>query len=360
MLHAVSRTFDLLADLPLRVEEHALEPLERASAFFTRRTTVFHLHGGGQEGVGEDVTYDPEEQERQHAAGPWHPLAGEWTLASFSAHVGTLDLFPDGGPSQHAAADYRRWAIESAALDLALRQAGTSLHEHLGREPRPLTFGVSLRLGDPPSARGVADRIAAYGQVRFKLDYDPAWDEALLGDLAATGAVDVVDLKGAYKGTPVDVDTDPAVYARCAEAFPDAWLEDPDLTDAEADAVLRPHRDRITWDAPIHSVADVQALPFPVRGLNCKPSRFGALERLFDFYDFCAEQDIALYGGGQSELGPGRGQIQVLAAIFHPDGPNDVAPAGWDQDDFPRTGLPTSPLDPDPTPTGFRRRVPAR
>ena len=64
---------------------------------------------------------------------------------------------------------------------------------------------------------------------------------------------------------------------------------------------------------------------------------------------------MTLYGGGQSELGPGRGQIQLLAAIFHPDGPNDVAPAGWDQPDFPRSGLPTSPLDPAPDVTGFRR-----
>ena len=36
-----------------------------------------------------------------------------------------------------------------------------------------------------------------------------------------------------------------------------------------------------------------------------------------------------MYGGGQFELGPGRGQIQYLASVFHPDGPNDVAPTGF-------------------------------
>ena len=173
--------------------------------------------------------------------------------------------------------------------------------------------------------------------------------------LAATGAVDVVDFKGAYKGTIVDVDTDPEVYRRCAEAFPDAWLEDPDLTDPGAAEVLAPHLDRVTWDAPIHSVADVEALAHHPRGGNCKPSRFGSLARLFDFYDYAEAHGMTLYGGGQSELGPGRGQIQLLAAIFHPDGPNDVAPAGWDQADFPRTGLPVTPLDPRPAPVGFRR-----
>jgi hypothetical protein len=39
---------------------------------------------------------------------------------------------------------------------------------------------------------------------------------------------------------------------------------------------------------------------------------------------------IVVYGGGQSEIGPGRAQIQLLAALFYPDGPNDVAPIGYD------------------------------
>jgi L-alanine-DL-glutamate epimerase-like enolase superfamily enzyme len=351
----VPRTYDAISQLPLRIERYDLEGRERRTSMFTRRTTTFHLHGGGQEGIGEDVTYGEDEQLAQQEAGPVLDLAGEWTIDTFSQHVGTLELFAGATPGMPAYHDYRRWGIESAALDLALRQAGEPLHAVLGREPRPVTFGVSLRLGDPPSARGVLERRESYGDVRYKLDYDPAWDERLIADLAETGSVDVIDFKGAYKGTPVDVDTVPEVYRRCAEAFPEAWLEDPDLTDPEADAVLEPHRGRVTWDAPIHSVDDVLGLPFPICGCNSKPSRFGAIARLFDFYDFCEAEGIALYGGGQSELGPGRGQIQLLAAIFHPDGPNDVAPSGWDWDDFPRTGLPVSPLDPKPTPTGFRR-----
>ena len=34
-----------------------------------------------------------------------------------------------------------------------------------------------------------------------------------------------------------------------------------------------------------------------------------------------------MYGGGMGENGVGRGQIQLLASLFHPDGPNDVAPS---------------------------------
>jgi L-alanine-DL-glutamate epimerase-like enolase superfamily enzyme len=353
----MARTYDLLADLPVRIDGYDLEALERPSPQFNRRTTVFHLRGAGETGVGEDVTYGEEEQLRQQEAGPVLDLAGEHTLASLSAHLDGLDPFHGTPPDLPAYREYRRWALESAALDLALRQAGVPLHQALGREPRPLRFSVSLRLGEPPSAAGVADRIAGYGGVRFKLDAEPSWDDGLIEELAGTRAVDVIDFKGAYRGTPVDVDTDPELYRRCAAAFPDAWLEDPDLTVPEADAALEPHRDRVTWDAPIHSVDDVRGLPFPIRACNSKPSRFGTLERVFDFYDFCAAEGIVLYGGGQSELGPGRGQIQLLAALFHPDGPNDVAPAGWDQPEFARTGLPISPLDPAPATTGFGRRA---
>ena len=60
-----------------------------------------------------------------------------------------------------------------------------------------------------------------------------------------------------------------------------------------------------------------------------------------------------MYGGGQFEIGPGRGQIQYLASVFHPDTPNDVAPGGYNDAD-PPAGLPDSPLAPQPRPTGFR------
>ena len=59
------------------------------------------------------------------------------------------------------------------------------------------------------------------------------------------------------------------------------------------------------------------------------------------------------YGGGQWELGPGRGQIQYLASLFHPDTPNDVAPGGYNAPE-PQPGLPESPLEPAISPTGFR------
>jgi L-alanine-DL-glutamate epimerase-like enolase superfamily enzyme len=302
------------------------------------------MRGGGHEGQGEDVGYDGDDQAALQRAGAVQPLAGEWTLGSFCEHLEALDLWPE--PDRHAASrDYRIWGYESAALDLALRQSGTSLAAHLGREPRPVSFVCSLRLndpGDPPDVGRVTRLLERYPTLRFKLDPTPDWDERIVATLQETGAVDSVDLKGLYEGTVVDVAPDAAFYARIAEAFPGAWIEDPKLT-AETDAALAAHRPRITWDANIHSVEDVDALPFPPQIVNVKPSRFGPLRRLFHMYDTCEQREIGMYGGGQFELGPGRGQIQYLASIFHPDGPNDVAPTGYNERE-PPDGLPASPL----------------
>jgi hypothetical protein len=349
-------TYDRVADLPLTIDGYDLEGLAKTvSSGFERFTTVIRIHGGGEEGVGEDVTYEGALQLAQQEHGPTMPLAGEWTFDSFSEHLGALDLFPAGPPDREVYRLYRRWAFESAALDLALRQAGTTLADAVGRELGPVTFVVSSRMGDPPTITPVTSRLARYPDLRFKLDATPDWDDSLIEGLIETGAVDSIDFKGAYKGTVVDTETDPDFYRRIAEAFPDAWLEDPDLETPEAREALRPFEERITWDAPIHSTDDILAMPVLPRTVNLKPSRFGSVKALFEGYDFCEERGMGAYGGGQFELGPGRGQIQYLAALFHPDAPNDIAPSGYDPIE-PEPGLPASPLTPDPEPTGFRRR----
>jgi len=350
-------TYDLLAGLPLVVESYALEALElNVSSGFLRQTTVIHLHGAGEEGVGEDVVYDGEDHDRLQAAGAYLDLAGETTLGDFCARADALDLFPVEPVRGEVSRLYRRWAFHSAALDLALRQAGKPLHEALGRTPRPMAFVNSRRLPEEDGVADVAPLLALaerYPTLRFKLDPTPAWSDEVIAALVASGAVDSIDYKGHYRGTIVDTPSDPVFYGRIAEAFPDAWLEDPDLEAVGIDEVLRPHRDRITWDAPIHSIADIEALPFAPRMVNVKPSRFGGLQRLCAGYDYCTAHGIGAYGGGQFELGPGRGQAQLLASLFHPDTPNDLAPGAYNLPE-PPDGLPPSPLEPGPAAPGFR------
>ncbi len=215
----------------------------------------------------------------------------------------------------------------------------------------PLHFVVSTRLGDEPTTERVAAWLELYPGLRFKLDATPDWSDELVAELAMLGCVDSVDFKGQYRGTAVDTVPDVALYERVITGLPEAWLEDPALT-PETEAALDPFAQRVTWDAPIHSVADIEALRWPPRTVNVKPSRFGSVERLFAAYDHCAARGISAYGGGQFELGVGRGQIQLLAALFHPETPNDVAPTGFNATE-PTAGLPTSPMRVEARPTGF-------
>jgi L-alanine-DL-glutamate epimerase-like enolase superfamily enzyme len=327
-----------LADLSLQVDGYALERLEKpVTRGFTRVTTVVHLQGGAEEGLGEDVTWYPEHHDREQQEGPILPLPGSWTLASFSAALEMEE-------------PWKRWSYESAALDLALRQAGQSLADAVGRDPRPVSFVISPGLGTPPTSAVVRRWLELDSSHRFKLDPGSDWTDDLIAELAETRTVVTADYKGYYAEQDPPPDAD--LYRRVAEGLPEAFLEDPAVTD-ETELVLEPHRERLTWDAPIHSVADVEGLVFPPRVLNSKPSRFGRLEELLRFYDHCAANGISLYGGGMFELGPGRGQIQYLASLFHPDGPNDVAPRPYN-DPEPREGLPKSPIEPAPEPVGFR------
>jgi len=345
-------TYSKLTELPVEIDAYELEPHElEVSSEFTRLTTVIRIRGGGEEGIGEDVTYDALDHVALQEAGPVLPLSGSYTLGELCERIGGLDLFP-AEPVRDVSRLYRRWGFESAVLDLALRQAGRSLAEALGIEPRPVTFVMSMRLPKPSTIEPVRARLALYPTLRFKLDPTSDWSDELIAELAETGAVDSVDLKGFYRDTPVDQPADPDLYRRVVEGFPDAWIEDPGVTD-ETLPVLERYRDRITWDAPIHSIDDIEALPWPPKMVNVKPSRFGSLQALMDGYDYLDQRGIRAYGGGQWELACGRGQIQYLASLFHPDTPNDVAPIGYGSNPVPE-GLPTSPLDPAPSKPGFR------
>jgi L-alanine-DL-glutamate epimerase-like enolase superfamily enzyme len=349
--------FDRLAELPIASSSYELEGRDRQFGDFTRGSTVIHLQGDGQEGIGEDVVYTVLDHIAHRDAGPVHDFSGPATLGEFCDLVGALDLFPGAPPEYEASRHYRRWAYESAALDLALRQNGVSLHEAVGRDPRPVRFVCSTRLSgfdenDPSTTEPIRKRLAKHPELRFKLDPENDWSPDLIAEIKELAGVDVLDLKGLYRGTPVDVETDPELYRDVAAAFPDAYLEDPDLND-ETREVLEPHADRVTWDAPLHSLADIERLERQPKAINSKPSRFGSLRELLSVYEHCEREGIAIYGGGQGELACGRGQIQYLASLFHPDTPNDTAPSGYNDPAVP-DGLPDSPLEPRPSATGFR------
>ncbi len=125
----------------------------------------------------------------------------------------------------------------------------------------------------------------------------------------------------------------------------DALLEDPLYTD-KTEKALKGFEKRVTWDKPITSVQTVKELPFKPDYLNIKPSRFGKIKNLLDFIQYCQENNIEMYGGGQFELGIGREHIHAIALIFYPDTPNDVAPRVYNQEKVPENP-PKSPLKPE-------------
>jgi hypothetical protein len=315
-----------VAGLTVKVDGYDLRRHEsQTPSGWTRVTTEVAFSGDGADGLGEDVTYDA----AMHDGVPDDlMLAGTWSLEDFSHRLDELEELAEG---------FRRWAFESAALDLALRQNELGLGEALGRTERPVRFVVSTRMAPQ-------QWLAFAPGLEFKLDAENDWNRELLRGLRELDRVRVVDLKAYYRGTSVDLDPDPELYRAIVEELPDAIIEDAWLDDGLREA-LAGAEDRLSFDAPVHSLKDLDGLPLEPRWLNVKPSRFGTVRELLKTIEACEERGISMYGGGQYELGPGRVQIQRLASVFYPDGPNDVAPGDYNEGE-PRGGLPQSPLPP--------------
>jgi hypothetical protein len=92
-----------------------------------RSPSSYGSAGGGHDGEGEDIKWDQFDQIEFLRGGDqltW--LRGARTFDEFSTLLGLANLFPVE-PIRDSARFYRRWAFESAALDLALRQSGVSL-----------------------------------------------------------------------------------------------------------------------------------------------------------------------------------------------------------------------------------------
>ena len=123
---------------------------------------MVRLRGEGHDGVGEDVVYDVLDHIAHRDAGPVLDLSGPSTFGELCELLGELDLFVGAPPVRDDTSRlYRRWAYESAALDLALRQNGISLHEALAIEPKPVRFVCSTRLGELRRRRSRLDHRAA-------------------------------------------------------------------------------------------------------------------------------------------------------------------------------------------------------
>lgn len=329
--------YDKLSSLEVKIEKFETETKEKqVSENFTRKTTIIKFSGQEETGKGEDVIYEPE----KHIY-PELDLEGSYTFQEFSSKLDELDLFHD---VEHSKTDYnyRRWAVESAALDLALKQNDLSLAEAFEMEYQPLRFVVSPSMNSPNMEK-LEKLIDFNPEIEFKLDASEEWTQVFVEELAEMDRVRVVDLKGLYDKENVKMNSNPEVYRMIAENL-DAYIEDPKLN-KETEVVLEEYRERITWDYPITGVESIEELPFQPEVLNIKPSRFGTVKSMLETIEYCRENSIEMYGGGQFELDIGREHIHAFASIFYPETPNDVAPRIYNQEKIPENP-PKSPLKP--------------
>ena len=289
-------------------------------------------------------------------------LGGARTFAEFSDLIGEIDLFPAAAPEREVSRPYRRWAFESAALDLALRQADTNLADR----PSAASHGRSTsspRCASPPSAseqRSSIDpllaRLAVYPNLRFKLDPTNDWDDELIAALVRDRRGRLARPQGLLQRHPGRRRDRPGALRQADRGLPRRLARGPRRQRRRPSPLLDPVADRVTWDAPIHSIADIEAMPWAPRMVNIKPSRFGAVRDLFATYDYCEEQRHRRLRRRPDRARPGPRPDPVprldlpsrhaqrrrpLAATTTPSGRAAA-------------GLPTSPTEPGWSRTGFR------
>ena len=327
-------TYDAVKDLPLEIESYELEPLEQevARGFTLRRTTVV-LRGGGEEGRGEEVDYDPDAQQRFQARRGELPFAGRHTLDSFSVLQSGADRVPP----------------------LGVRVGSARPGAAAGRDARSARPSGATRSRSASSSRP-ASRTSRAGARSIRTCISSStptaeWSDETISSLATAGVVDTVDFKGIYRAEFGSAARPRALRAH-RRRVPGGVDRGPGADPGDAGrARAAPRAHHVGCGDPRVERRRGAAVPPTLPQLASRRASDRS-RRLFDFYDACEREGIGLYGGGQYELGPGRDQIQLLASLFHADAPNDVAPGGFNASE-PVTGLPAPPLSLSPRP-GFR------
>jgi L-alanine-DL-glutamate epimerase-like enolase superfamily enzyme len=251
-----------------------------------RPASVVELGGEGEVGFGEMVAFTEEEHRGFTARLPGLLPRRRGSVA---------ELVPA------EAAPYERAAIEGALIDLGLRQAGISLGQLWGAEESLLRWVVSFSAQADPR---VAVATPAGGP-ELKLDVHEAWTEEVVADLRDRQRVVILDFKG--QGTL-------ALAERLSAAFPEAIFEDPPAGCRQRS---------IARDRTLATVEDVAAAVARGEWVNLKAPRMGGFLAVLRAL---AGAGARAYVGGMFEVGPGREQARQLAAMFCPEGPNDLAP----------------------------------
>ncbi|HEY7470873.1 MAG TPA: hypothetical protein VIE68_00860 [Gemmatimonadota bacterium] len=300
-----------LASLAVRIDALAVErgsvPLAGYYDGAPRPTGIALLSGAGESGRGECVAWTSAEQDAFAIACGRLELPAAGTIEGLSL-VLAIELDDP----------YHRAAVEGAALDLALRQAGTNPFRVAGRRAAMVRFCRSTgRTPDPLAA--IAPVLAEDPEARLKLDV-PAegWPAATWEALARTRRVVVLDFKR-------ESDLDQVRLAH--RAVPDAWLEDP----PPGAITLDPRGGwlaRVALDGYVLAAVDLDDPEIPPAAVNVKAPRVGGWLEALRCLETCHRRGWKAYMGGMFEVDVGRAQARVLASLFTAESWNDLAPLG--------------------------------
>jgi len=206
-------------------------------------------------------------------------------------------------------------AIETALLDLWLKQRNLSLGEFLGATRDQVDCGVSV--GISSSIEELMIEVGQYideGYRRIKLKVEPGWD------LDALRAV-----REQWPEIPLQVDANQAYRRSDADHL--AKFDEFDLLLIEQplpEDDLLGHRlissvvsTPICLDESILSVDSAEsAIEFGATTIiNIKPGRVGGFLAARDIHDLCVERSIPVWCGGMLETGVGRAANIALAAL---------------------------------------------
>jgi O-succinylbenzoate synthase len=217
-------------------------------------------------------------------------------------------------------------ALESAVLDVALRESGTSFGAFLGAVHDTVPAGVSVGIMDSvPELLNAVDGYLDEGYLRIKLKIEPGWDVApvravrerygaeLLLQVDANTAYTLADARQLAKLDPFDL------------LLIEQPLPEHDLAGHASLAQLV--RTPICLDESITSAAvAVHAISIgATRIVNIKPGRVGGYLEARRIHDVCAAHGIPVWCGGMLETGIGRAANVALAALPNFTLPGDTS-----------------------------------
>jgi O-succinylbenzoate synthase len=239
-------------------------------------------------------------------------------LVVASAEGGTATPAPDSVRSALALMQgnpMAKSAIETALLDLWLKQRNLSLGEFLGATRDQVDCGVSV--GISSSIEELMIEVGQYideGYRRIKLKVEPGWDvDALRAVREQWPEIPLqVDANQAYRRSDAD-------HLAKFDEFDLLLIEQPlpedDLLGHRliSSVVSTP----ICLDESILSVDSAEsAIEFGATTIiNIKPGRVGGFLVARDIHDLCVERSIPVWCGGMLETGVGRAANIALAAL---------------------------------------------